>query len=247
MACVLIVDDDPEIRDLLSVNLIASGHEVCHAQDGPSALTLLSEHRPDVILLDVMMPTMDGFEVLEHLKAPGSDLASIPIVMITGRSAPEDRFRGGVEGALVYVTKPFDPERVVEAVEQLLSDPRPERELRGIAQREALSSMAHYERTGSESRDGSILADREVRLTRLEHADSVVEDHAVNRISLEGLTDRQRAVVDALATGLSVSAVAENMHVSRSNVYATLQRIARGIGVPSSEALLALLRSGALR
>lgn len=247
MACVLIVDDDPEIRDLLSVNLMASGHEVCHAHDGPTALALLAEHRPDVILLDVMMPTMDGFEVLEHLKAPGSELASIPIVMITGRTAPEDRFRGGVEGALVYVTKPFDPEVVVATVEHLLSDPRPERELRGIAQREALSSMAHYERTGTEAIEGEALPDREVRLTRLEHADSVVEGDAVNRVSLDGLTDRQRVLVDALATGLSVSAVAESLHVSRSNVYATLQRIARGVGVPSSEALLALLRSGALR
>ncbi|MGB2757592.1 MAG: response regulator [Acidimicrobiia bacterium] len=246
MARVLVVDDDPEIRDLLSVNLAASGHEVLDAQDGPSALELLASARPDVILLDVMMPTMDGFEVLEQLKKADASVASIPVVMVTGRTAPEDRFRGGVEGALVYVTKPFDLEVVIATIEQLLTDPRTERERRGIVQREALSSMAHYERTGTESpATGDV--EGAVHLTRLEHSDSKVEGEAVSRVSLEGLTERQRMVVDALLAGRSVAAVAEDLEVSRSNVYATLQRIARVIGISNSEELLVMLRKGALR
>lgn len=240
------VDDDPEIRELLAVNLVASGHEVMQAEDGPAAIAAATEERPDLIMLDVMMPSMDGFEVLEALKEVDPDVAAIPVVMVTGRTAPEDRFRGGVEGALVYVTKPFDPTKVVEIIERLLGDPRPEREQRSAVQKDALASMARYERTGSLGEVG-VADDGRVRLTRLEHEDSSAPDYSVPRFSVESLSPRQRELVVALAAGASVAEAAAQLAVSRSNVYATLQRLARNAGVGTSEAVLGLIRAGAFR
>ncbi len=246
MALVLVVDDDKEIRDLLSINLGAVGNEVLLAQSGQEALDLLSHTTPDLIILDVMMPELDGFEVLEQLKSSPDPVALVPVIMLTGRVAPEDRFRGGVEGAIVYITKPFDPEMVLATVERVLADPRSEREQRLEAQRAALESMARMERTGSEAA-GELPLEGNVRLTRLERKDAMVKDSAVVRISLDVLTVRQRELLDTLSSGVSVAEAAEQLEVSRSNVYATLQRISRAIGVANAEELLTLVRRGVLR
>lgn len=104
---ILIVDDDPSGRQVLEALLDTPEHRLLQAADGPSALTLAAEHRPDVILLDVMMPGMDGFEVCRRLRStPG--LAEIPIFMLTALDDRESRLRGIQAGADEFLSKPYD-------------------------------------------------------------------------------------------------------------------------------------------
>jgi CheY-like chemotaxis protein len=104
----MIVDDDPLIRGLVRVVLEDGSYELEEAASGEEALLLAERRPPDVVLLDVMMPGMDGFEVAEHMKADPK-LKSAIIVMLTAKNAPEDRRRGMESGADVYFTKPFSP------------------------------------------------------------------------------------------------------------------------------------------
>ena len=105
---VLIVDDDPLIRHVVRAVLEDGSYELEEAASGEEALRLAERRRPDVVLLDVMMPGMDGFEVAEKMRA-NPKLAGVVIVMLTAKDAPEDRRRGLASGADVYFTKPFSP------------------------------------------------------------------------------------------------------------------------------------------
>ncbi len=105
---VLVVDDEAPIRLLCRVNLEAERMEVLEAGDGPSGLEAARRERPDVILLDVMMPGLDGWRVAEQL-LEDSVTSSIPIVFLTARAELRDRARGLDLGGLDYVTKPFNP------------------------------------------------------------------------------------------------------------------------------------------
>ncbi len=107
-ARVLVVDDEAPIRLLCRVNLEAEGMEVLEAADGPSALESARRDRPDVVLLDVMMPGLDGWRVAEELLEDDST-SNIPIVFLTARAELRDRARGLDLGGLDYVTKPFNP------------------------------------------------------------------------------------------------------------------------------------------
>ena len=118
MARVLAVDDDPTILRLLQVNLEMEGHEVLTAEDGHSALAVIRAERPDVVLLDVMMPEMDGFQVCESVRAD-PDIADTPIVFVSARAQQADLDRGYASGADGYITKPFDPVDLVETIERL--------------------------------------------------------------------------------------------------------------------------------
>ena len=118
MARVLAVDDDPTILRLLQVNLEMEGHEVLTAEDGQSALAVIRAERPDVVLLDVMMPEMDGFQVCEAVRAD-ADIADTPIVFVSARAQQADLDRGYASGADGYITKPFDPVDLVETIERL--------------------------------------------------------------------------------------------------------------------------------
>src|SRR4051812_36908026 len=111
MATVLVVDDEPDIRYLVKVNLELDGHEVLTAANGTEALELVRAAPPDVVLLDVMMPHMDGWEVLEAIKAE-RDVAirDIPVIMVTALGDHEHRVRSGIEGAIRFLTKPIAPE-----------------------------------------------------------------------------------------------------------------------------------------
>ena len=132
MALVLVVDDEPDIRELVRINLEQAGHRVVTAADGDEALASVRHAPPDALFLDVRMPGTDGWAVLEELKAGSRrDLSEIPVFMLTAADEPEARLRGGIQGALQYITKPFDPRGLVELVEQTLSHAAPsERELR---------------------------------------------------------------------------------------------------------------------
>lgn len=110
---VLVVDDDPTIRDVLRVMLGFEGCQVVDAPDGESALVMFAAIRPDVVILDVTMPGMDGVEVCRQLKATSHPAR---VVMLTARDHPEDERRALDAGADAYLRKPFSPLEVLELV-----------------------------------------------------------------------------------------------------------------------------------
>jgi two-component system alkaline phosphatase synthesis response regulator PhoP len=116
---VLVIDDEGPIRLLCRVNLEAAGMEVSEAQDGPSGVDAARAERPDVILLDVMMPGMDGWEVFGEL-LKDERTANIPIVFLTARAELRDQARGLELGGVDYVTKPFNPLELAPLVDDLL-------------------------------------------------------------------------------------------------------------------------------
>jgi DNA-binding response OmpR family regulator len=119
MARVLVIDDEGPIRLLCRVNLEAAGMEVTEAQDGVAGVEAARAQHPDVILLDVMMPGMDGWEVFgELLKDPAT--AKIPIVFLTARAELRDQARGLELGGVDYVTKPFSPLDLAPLVNDLI-------------------------------------------------------------------------------------------------------------------------------
>ncbi len=120
MTRVLIVDDDAPIRLLCRVNLEAEGMDVLEAGDGPAGLEAARTERPDVVLLDVMLPRMDGWQVAERLLDEPAT-AEIPIVFLTARAEFGDRARGLEIGGVDYVTKPFNPVELASQIRELLS------------------------------------------------------------------------------------------------------------------------------
>ena len=119
MTRVLVIDDEAPIRLLCRVNLEAEGMKVLEAADGESGLATAREERPDVILLDVMMPGRNGWEVAEQLLGDERTNA-IPIVFLTARAEVKDRARGIDLGGVDYVTKPFNPLELAPLVEDVL-------------------------------------------------------------------------------------------------------------------------------
>ncbi len=119
MARVLVIDDEGPIRLLCRVNLEAAGMEVNEADDGPSGVEAARAEQPDVILLDVMMPGMDGWEVFGEL-LKDERTAKIPIVFLTARAELRDQARGLELGGIDYVTKPFNPLHLAPLVNDLL-------------------------------------------------------------------------------------------------------------------------------
>jgi DNA-binding response OmpR family regulator len=117
---VLVIDDEPPIRLLCRVNLEAEGMQVLEAADGPTGLEQARTGGPDVILLDVMMPGLDGWVVAEKLVE--DDLTrEIPIVFLTARAELRDRARGLELGGIDYITKPFNPVELASLVRGLLA------------------------------------------------------------------------------------------------------------------------------
>lgn len=119
MTTVLVIDDEAPIRLLCRVNLEAEGMRVLEASDGPSGLEEATSGIPDVILLDVMMPGLDGWRVAEEL-LDDERTESIPIVFLTARAELRDRARGLDLGGLDYVTKPFNPVELATQLRRLL-------------------------------------------------------------------------------------------------------------------------------
>src|SRR5881396_4311928 len=120
MTRVLVIDDEAPIRLLCRVNLEAEGMQVLEASDGPSGLEEARREKPDVILLDVMMPALDGWRVAEQLIDDAST-QDIPIIFLTARAEFRDRARGLDIGGVDYVTKPFNPLELAALVRDLLA------------------------------------------------------------------------------------------------------------------------------
>ncbi|MEE9614903.1 MAG: response regulator [Thermodesulfobacteriota bacterium] len=118
-ANILAVDDEPDILNLLEYNLRKAGFGVVTAKDGPEALELTAQERPDLIILDIMLPNMEGTEVLKRLKADGS-LSHIPVIMLTAKGEEVDRILGLELGCEDYITKPFSPREMILRVKAVL-------------------------------------------------------------------------------------------------------------------------------
>jgi len=119
MAKILVVDDEPDALELVGFNLKQAGFEVTTADDGAEALKKARETVPDLILLDLMLPEVDGLEVCKLLKRDAAT-SSIPVIMLTAKAAEIDRVLGLELGADDYVTKPFSPRELVLRVKNLL-------------------------------------------------------------------------------------------------------------------------------
>ena len=138
MTKVLIIDDEAPIRLLCRVNLEAEGMDVVEAGDGPSGLDLARAELPDVVLLDVMMPGLDGWAVAQEL-LEDVHTDAIPIVFLTARAEFRDRARGLDIGGVDYITKPFNPVELAPLVRDLLG--RLERGERDELRREKIADL----------------------------------------------------------------------------------------------------------
>ncbi|MEJ9150322.1 response regulator transcription factor [Bacillus smithii] len=118
MAKILIVDDDPHIRKLLQVILAEEGFTILEAQDGKDALSLLDSEKVDLIILDIMMPNMDGWDLCENIRAYYSD--SLPILMLTAKGETAQKVKGFNLGADDYLVKPFHPAELIARIKALL-------------------------------------------------------------------------------------------------------------------------------
>ncbi len=116
---ILVVDDSPTVRKLISGKLEKSGHTVICAVDGIEALARVEEGLPDLVLLDITMPRMDGYEVCKQIRS-NPDAKDLPVVMISGKDGFFDKVRGRMAGSSGYVTKPFGPETLMKALETYL-------------------------------------------------------------------------------------------------------------------------------
>jgi DNA-binding response OmpR family regulator len=246
MATILVVDDEPDIRELVQLNLELDGHRVITAANGNEALAVLEGELPDVMLLDLNMPELDGWAVLQRIKDAGdTDVSRIPVLMLTAYDTADNRVRGGIEGAIRYLTKPFSPVTLREEIrDALVGDPEPVK--RRKAQQAALEQLARMEK-GADPLGVSPFT--RPHLTRLEHRPTPAPESKLlvqARDKLAELTEKQRDLLQRLSTAPSVSDAATELGVSRSNVYASLRRISRKLGIASVPDLLVLVRDGTL-
>ena len=121
MARILIADDDPILCEILKFRLEGAGHSVQIAQDGEQALAQVREDRPDLVVLDSMMPIISGPDVMKDMKAD-PELRDIPVVILTSRDAEADIIAGLQGGAAEYLTKPFIPQELLLRIGALVSE-----------------------------------------------------------------------------------------------------------------------------
>lgn len=117
----VVADDDPDIVDILTFNLETAGYDVATAADGAEAWDLVARTLPDLVVLDIMMPKLDGLQVLAELKANGAT-REIPVVLLTAKSSDMDQGAGWDAGADYYITKPFDLEELMRFIGYLQVD-----------------------------------------------------------------------------------------------------------------------------
>jgi|SRR3990170_1663837 len=118
---IMVVDDNPDIITIVKTILEGKGYKVLSAASGAELLNMLKDQKPDLIILDIMMPEMDGLEVLSRLKA-ASDTATIPVILLTAKVQYEDVLGGYKLGADYYITKPFTSTQLVNGINLLLGE-----------------------------------------------------------------------------------------------------------------------------
>lgn len=118
---ILIVDDEPQMVDMLKIRLEASGYEIITAYDGQEGLEKARKEKPDLMILDLMLPKMDGYKVCGLLKKDAR-FAKIPIIIFTARAQQEDMALGEEMGANAYITKPFDSQVLLAKIAELIRD-----------------------------------------------------------------------------------------------------------------------------
>ena len=116
---ILVVEDSSTIRKVISVTLSQNGYEIIEAGDGLEALSKLNESSPDLILLDIILPKMDGYKILSIIKE-NPDFCDIPVIMLTSKDGILNKVKGKMAGSAAYLTKPFDPSQLVETIERHL-------------------------------------------------------------------------------------------------------------------------------
>jgi two-component system, OmpR family, response regulator MtrA len=115
MSLICIVDDDPDVRELVEYKLVQNGHQVLSATNGQDALRLVPDMKPALLLLDVMMPGLSGFDVLSQLRADPAT-TQLPIIMLTAKAQDADAERGFALGASDYMVKPFSPRELLNRI-----------------------------------------------------------------------------------------------------------------------------------
>jgi DNA-binding response OmpR family regulator len=224
---VLVVEDEDDLSQLVRINLEIAGYTVDTASDGAEALASIRSDPPDLVLLDVMMPVLDGWQVLRSLKEDDAT-QDIPVVMLTALSQERDFIRGHLQGAIRYVTKPFEMATLLRAVEEGLSEPdEEERDRRRERVRTLLQRLAELDsgRTG----EGGIRWSKIERAPQPTSGPQGPTDEELTRLTR--LTDKQRYIAEQLGRGRGARELADELGVSRSNIYATRKRIARKLGV----------------
>ena len=155
---ILVVDDEPPIVRLVKAKLRVDGYEVLTASAGEEALEILSQESPDLVVLDVMMPDMDGFETLRRIR----QLSNVPVVMLTARGSDMDKLKGLQSGADDYITKPFNPDELEARIAVIL------RRTRGATQSES-EAVLHFPGLTIDLERKIVMAHgEEVRLSRTE-------------------------------------------------------------------------------
>lgn len=248
MATILVVDDEPDIRMFVRFTVEADQHSVVEAGDGRAALEAVARSHPDLVVLDVLMPELSGWDVLERLKADEDErVRRTPVVLLTALGSPTDRARGGIEGAVRYLAKPIGMDELRAAVADSLTGDEPTQRLR--AQRRALEDLARLER--GEQSVGTPAGGPRLRLSalecnRLRSPAAPAPLPSLPAGAVDGLTGKQRELLEAVRDAPTVLAAAARLGTSRSNVYASLRRIARRLGIRDVAELLAHVRTGRL-
>jgi DNA-binding response OmpR family regulator len=121
---VLAVDDESDIRTIIEAVLISKGYEIDTAVDGEDALMKLNQAKYDLVVLDIMMPKLDGYGVLKEIRQRG--LTKLPVVMLTAKSTDKDVWKGYEEGVTYYITKPFENVRLANIIDYLIGDLTPQ-------------------------------------------------------------------------------------------------------------------------
>ena len=144
MARILIAEDNAEIRTLVSSILVEEGHKVGVAQNGQQALDMMVDDPPDVLVLDIMMPQMDGYTVLKELKSSGIK-EQMKILILTAKTSESDWVRGYKLGADSYLTKPFDTDELINGIEDLLSSTKEQLRVRREAELDKAQLLSRLE------------------------------------------------------------------------------------------------------
>jgi len=140
---ILVVEDEKDVAKVISINLKLEGMEAVEAHDGPAALEMIEEFKPDCVVLDIMLPKISGWDILKFLKS-NPETADIPVVMVTAKIEERDQLRGLGAGAFKYLTKPFSPIALTEAIKSVLKPQAREevaRERRETIERLQLSTL----------------------------------------------------------------------------------------------------------